>query len=331
MPKARTSLLVFKGPANPSGRIRKPPSSILVDSAPKKSSTTVVRKKKKPAISLALSDEEEEEEVIMSDKKKGKRKAVEEPAEEIRPSLSNAKTLKVSSFESSIALTTVEKTWKPLSDESRTELLELAKQIEGLMSHLEYLKLPPFPATLKPRSTGSASSSKNSIDLVDSETVKKKIETTRTSLQKEEKLIRDLEEELKELKDLKRARAIDNNDVSSDQEEGVDGEEAEEEEDLVVLPLKKKKKVVTIESKPTSPSTSRPKAKSKSKTFIPHSSSTNPPQRSKSILKPNPLPPPRSVAMEDDSDDFDTFPLPPPKTKPFLTKKAASLAGKKKE
>ena len=84
--QARTSLLVFKGPANPSGRIRKPPSTILVDSAPKKSSTTVVRRKKKPAISLELSDEEGQEEVaVLSDKKKGKRKMMEEPVEAIRP------------------------------------------------------------------------------------------------------------------------------------------------------------------------------------------------------------------------------------------------------
>jgi hypothetical protein len=78
-PQARTSL-VFKGPANPSGRRTKVPA---IDKNP---STTVVvkKKKKKPTISLDLSDndgddkEEEEPQVaIESEKKKGKRKAVE--------------------------------------------------------------------------------------------------------------------------------------------------------------------------------------------------------------------------------------------------------------
>jgi hypothetical protein len=43
----------------------------------------------------------------------------------------------------------------------------------SLMSQLEDLQFPPFPSTLKPRAT--ASTSKDTIDLLDAEFVKKKI------------------------------------------------------------------------------------------------------------------------------------------------------------
>lgn len=66
---------MFKGPANPSGRVRKPPS--IVTSA----TTTVVKRKKKPTVSLRLSDDDDNDDGVLStkvvsEKAKGKRKAI---------------------------------------------------------------------------------------------------------------------------------------------------------------------------------------------------------------------------------------------------------------
>ncbi|GAA5839893.1 hypothetical protein JCM3766R1_004714 [Sporobolomyces carnicolor] len=327
MPKARTSL-VFKGPANPSGRVRKPPS--IVTSA----TTTVVKRKKKPTVSLRLSDDDDNDDGVLStkvvsEKAKGKRKAIARERDDEDPQTSYCP--KVVYYESSTALSTVEKTWKPLSDSSKKELSAVAKEVESemrsrlptgmsksdfktlvanylnaFMDDLENVDLPPFPSNLKSR-TGSTS--KDTIELLDAAFVKQKIEATRASLAKEDEKIRQLEAELKSLKRNSARR------------------EAEISEDEVARssPVKKKKKkAVTIESKPSSPSTkktkssSRPVAATKSKVA------------SKSILKPPP--PPAQAEAGEDLDDFDTFPLPPKHVKPKVAtqapRKRPSLAGK---
>ncbi|GAA5915207.1 uncharacterized protein JCM6883_001768 [Sporobolomyces salmoneus] len=343
MPKARSSL---------TGRVRKPPSSAAVlDPVVKKSSTTVVKKtsRKKPTVVLDLSDEEEQEkEEVVSEKKKGKRKAVgPEVVEE--PEVPSSSSLKVHLFEFSTARSTVEKTWKPLSAGSKDELRELAKQVENemksrlpsgvsksefkslvakymesLMKQFETLQVPPFPSTLKPRSaSASTSTSKDSIDLLNPELVKKKIESTQKILEKDEKMIRELEEELE---GLKRKRA------EEDEEASALDQSYEEDERPISLPSKKKKKIVTIEasrrvftssgspvlldrcvlfssSLQSDPVASPPpKPKPRSKKSKPLLVSTKP--ASKSILKP-PRPPPvnsKSTEHVEGSDDFDSFP-----------------------
>ncbi|GAA5905712.1 uncharacterized protein JCM6883_005420 [Sporobolomyces salmoneus] len=305
MPKARSSL---------TGRVRKPPASAAVlDPIVKKCSTTVVKKtsRKKPTVVLDLSDEEQEEEKAMSEKKKGKRKAGEPEPGEVEEARESSTSLKVHLFESSTARSTVTKTWKPLSAASKDELRELTKQVENemkscipsgvsksefkalverymesLMKQLDTLQVPPFPSTLKPRSSSSASTSKDSIDLLDAELVKKKIESTQRILEKEEKSIREFEEELQVLK---RKRS------EEDEEANALGQSHEEDERPISLPSD------PVASPP-------PKPKSRSKKSKPLLVSTKP--ASKSILKPPRPPPvnPKATKQVQDSDDFDSFP-----------------------
>ncbi|GAA5822453.1 hypothetical protein JCM5353_000512 [Sporobolomyces roseus] len=309
MTKARSSL-TFKGPANET-RIRRPPNLPAPLAKPPTS------EKQKTVRKVARSVEKVDEDasalkVGISEKQKGKRRAIEVEPVESREDASR-RDLNIVHYEASTSSSTVDKTWKPLSRSAKDELSKLATQTESEITAmlkgsssksdfrdllatyrssfneaLDDLVCPPVPSTLKPRNA-----SKNSIDFVDSETVKKKISATRLALDKEEESIKEMEEELERLRPPE----------SRAKSEMVESDEDEEDEPLVVLPVKKKqKKTVSQESHQIavprpSPIVAKPR---------------------KPILKPS-LSVPRADE-EDDSDEFDTFPRPPSKAKTTASK-----------
>ncbi|GAA6012771.1 hypothetical protein JCM11491_002556 [Sporobolomyces phaffii] len=363
--QARTSL-VFKGPANPTRRARKPP----VEADPIAPPTRPVKKRPTPAVTRAREGDDDQDDLV-SDKKKGKRKAVDQDG-----GGEPVSSLRVDHFHASVALSTVDKTWKPLSETSRDDIEDLAKQIENefkselpsnvskaefrqlvssytsaLMTYLEELRLPPFPATLKPRTA-----SKESVDLIDADLVTKKIESTKATIEKEARLIRELEREIDELKRVQAGGVSDREEA--DAEDGVRDED-EESDVMIVLPVKKRKKAasaenVILQSKddesvvPPPPRKKAVKKPPKAKPSPAARVSPPPSKTTKSILKP----PPAAASAVVGSDDFDSFPILPaasartkpkskpkvrtqsplraaPATKSLKTAKRPSLAGKK--